>query len=292
MKVAFSLSPGGLLLPYHIGCLAALSYHGHITDTTSLAGSSAGAIAVASHASGVDPVSALKASIRVAEKCYFNPLMIASGGLLPCLRKELNDLLPDDAHHRLNDREGVVGLAHRELFPRNQARLTTHFQTRKCLMDAICDSSTFPFFLTNQPVRAVQRIDEPVPRIVVDGVFACPMENLGCPELDASSVAANDRKRVVQISVFPKQLLSFSKSTFSSYYGSNNKIGPNLELEPHKLAVQTANLARIATQGSTSRELSNLYENGWADAERWSNQEMHDRRRQRELQISCQRQYQ
>ena len=54
MKVGFSLSPGGLLLPYHLGALASLAYHGFLTEKTPLAGSSAGAIAVASQASGVN----------------------------------------------------------------------------------------------------------------------------------------------------------------------------------------------------------------------------------------------
>jgi len=40
--IGFSLSPGGLLLPYHMGVLSTLSDKGYITDKTPLAGSSAG----------------------------------------------------------------------------------------------------------------------------------------------------------------------------------------------------------------------------------------------------------
>jgi hypothetical protein len=177
MILGFSLSPGGLLLPYHLGALAALAYHGYITDSTPLAGSSAGAITVASHASGVPCLRALDASIRVSSKCW-NPLFVPTGGLLPCLRHELDQLLPQDAHARLNDRKGIVALAHRELFPTNQAVMKTHFDTRNCLLDSVCDSSTFPYFLTNQPARVVQRKNKIVPRIVVDGVFACPLERI------------------------------------------------------------------------------------------------------------------
>jgi len=47
----YSFSSGGLLFPYHLGAITSLEYHGRITDPIHLAGASAGAIAVASHAS-------------------------------------------------------------------------------------------------------------------------------------------------------------------------------------------------------------------------------------------------
>jgi predicted acylesterase/phospholipase RssA len=46
MKVGFSLSPGGLLLPYHLGALEALKYNQFLDISTALAGSSAGAMYV------------------------------------------------------------------------------------------------------------------------------------------------------------------------------------------------------------------------------------------------------
>jgi hypothetical protein len=46
---------GGLLFPWHIGALAGLTYHNVLDDSNPLAGSSAGAIAVASHGAGVRP---------------------------------------------------------------------------------------------------------------------------------------------------------------------------------------------------------------------------------------------
>ena len=52
----FSLSTrGGLLFPWHIGALAGLTYHKALDEVNPLAGSSAGAIAVASHGAGVRP---------------------------------------------------------------------------------------------------------------------------------------------------------------------------------------------------------------------------------------------
>jgi hypothetical protein len=163
MIVGFSLSPGGLLLPYHLGALAALAYHGFCHDATPLAGSSAGAIAVASHAAGVSSTRALDASIRISSQC--NPLFVARGGLLPSLRGEMDRLFPHDAHEIINQREGVVGLCHRELFPQQRSVMVSQFETRSCLMDAVVDSSTFPYFLTNTPYRTVRRRNKVLPRV-------------------------------------------------------------------------------------------------------------------------------
>jgi hypothetical protein len=52
-ELGFSFSPGGLLLPYHLGVMSTLVDSGHVTARTPLAGSSAGAIAVAAFAAGV-----------------------------------------------------------------------------------------------------------------------------------------------------------------------------------------------------------------------------------------------
>jgi len=269
MKIGFSLSPGGLLLPYHLGALASLAYHGYINDSTPLAGSSAGAIAVASQASGVAPLTALEASIRVSGRT-FNPLFVPSGGLLPCLRRELHHLLPRDAHLTLNERDGVVALAHRELFPQNKAVLQTNFETRNCLMDAICDSSMFPYFLTNRPVRMVRRHKRILPRMVVDGVFACDLERAGCPAFEDCSKGDNNLKkkaapdRTVMVSVFPTEILSMSTAPQA------DQIGPVLE---ENVVGQAIRLVRMASQGSTPAELKDLYQQGFLDAEHWTRRE-------------------
>jgi hypothetical protein len=112
----------------------------------------AGAIAVASHASGMSPEVALDASIRISQLA--DPFFVARGQLLPSLHNEINTLLSPDAHLRLNSREGMVGLAYREIFPRNRSILKTHFDSQDSLIDAICDSSIFPYFTLNRPFRA------------------------------------------------------------------------------------------------------------------------------------------
>lgn len=267
MRIGFSLSPGGLLLPYHLGALASLAYHGHINESTPLAGSSAGAIAVASQASGVAPLTALEASIRVSGRT-FNPLFVPSGRLLPSLRRELHQLLPPDAHEIVNDREGVVALAHRELFPQNKAVLQTNFETRKCLMDAVCDSSMFPYFLTNRPVRMVRRPKRLLPRAVVDGVFACDLQRVGCPTFEDCCAKGDDKKaapdRTVMVSVFPTEILSMSTAP------AEDQIGPVLE---ENMVEQAVRLVRMASMASTPSELKGVYQQGFLDAEHWSRSE-------------------
>jgi predicted acylesterase/phospholipase RssA len=61
-SLGFSFAPGGLLLPYHLGAIEALNSAGLVTSSTPLAGSSAGAIAIASFAAGVPPRDALMVS--------------------------------------------------------------------------------------------------------------------------------------------------------------------------------------------------------------------------------------
>jgi predicted acylesterase/phospholipase RssA len=69
MRLGFCLGPGGLLSLYHLGVLSALQRWGYVTEQTPLAGLSAGAIAVASHGTGVDPMEALNGCIHILEHC-------------------------------------------------------------------------------------------------------------------------------------------------------------------------------------------------------------------------------
>ena len=279
MLIGFSLSPGGLLLPYHIGVLASLDHHNFISPSTPLAGSSAGAIAVASHASGVPPHRALEASIRVSSQCY-NPLFVPLGKLMGALRHEMDNILPSDAHHVINERKGLTVLAHRELYPNPKSRLVTQFDTRQCLMDAVCDSSMFPFFTSNRVARAVRRRNEDHHRLVVDGIFAVSPERLGCPDFDEVDHDEGEERyvikrgkvemgqqpdRTVLVSCFPTELLSFSTNAKDDVIGSRwnmeNPIG------------HATGLAKMACLASSRKELVNLYENGWKDGEEWARKE-------------------
>lgn len=215
---------------------------------------------------------------------------------MPSLKAELDALLSPDAHEIVNDRQGMVGLAHRELFPRNRSVLRTNFETRGCLIDAVLDSSMFPWFTSNRPFR-VKAGESPMvtPRITVDGVFTVPLSRFGCPDFRHADVADHlpsrpkkhslARKteigkkmrksvpdRTVSISVIPHQLVGLTASK------SHDKISPPIE---SNIVSQVARLSRSAVLSSTAKELSQLYEAGWADAERWVAQE--DRREKRDF---------
>lgn len=271
--LGFSLSPGGLLLPYHLGVLASLSYHGYVTSDTHLAGSSAGAIAVASHACEVPPHVALEASMRISSRC--NPLFLARGQLMPSLRNELNTLLPKDANDIVNARSGTVGLAHLELFPRTRAVLQTQrFETRECLMDAVCDSSMFPYFTSNKPFRLVKRHGKAVPRVVVDGVFTEPLWRFGCPDMEKSLSQQANIDRCVSVSVFPMELVDvslLSSTTMIKPHSSRrNTISPKLETN---IIGQVGRLGLLACTPGNPKDLMKLYDDGWMDAERWVREE-------------------
>jgi hypothetical protein len=173
-SVGYSFSPGGLLFPYHLGVITSLNHHKRLPGSVHLAGASAGAIAVAAHASQTPPEQALEAACRVCEECETQFNGRAIGKLLPLLKVELDKTFSPDAHVKVNEREGIVALAHRELFPNNRPVLTTNFDTRDDLIEAVCDSSMFPFFSTPFPVRLRYKENERFPRVIVDGFFSVP----------------------------------------------------------------------------------------------------------------------
>jgi hypothetical protein len=295
--IAFSLSPGGLLLPYHLGVLASLSYHGYVTPDTHLAGSSAGAIAVASHACNVPSHVALDASIRVSSRC--NAIFLARGQLMPSLRNELQTLLPKNANVVVNERKGRVGLAHLELFPTARPVLQTQlFETRNCLVDAVCDSSMFPYFTSNKPFRIVKRHGKSIPRVVVDGVFTEPLWRFGCPDIEKCLSADPNANihidRCVSVSVFPMELVvpvvghiptnllknktqknktttTTSDDKIQHHSHSNKIISP--KLETMNVIGQVGRLGFLACTPGSRQDLIKLYEDGWEDAERWAREE-------------------
>jgi hypothetical protein len=263
--IGFSFSPGGLLLPYHLGVLASLAHHGYVTPETHLAGSSAGAIAVAAHACKVPPMVALEASIQISQQC--NPVFLAKGQLMPTLQEALHRLLPPHANTIVNERPGVIGLAHLELYPRTHPVLQTQqFATRECLIDAVCDSSMFPYFTSNKPFRWVQRPGHATPRVVVDGFFTEPLWRFGCPDLEKRlSVTDAPIDRCVNVSVFPMELVDRRLAVKGNAH-RRNVISPKLE---KNVFGQIERLGRLACSPGDPKELMKLYDEGWADAQTW-----------------------
>ncbi len=251
MRIGFSFSPGGLLLPYHVGVMGALEYHQMLTPETPIAGSSAGAIACASHASRVPSTQVLEATIDISDRC--EQMGGARGRLLPLLKEKLDELLTEDRFDDAQSRPGVTGIAYREVFPRARNILQTQFGSRSELVRSVCHSSMFPFFTTNLPF--LLDTTHGFPRLLVDGYFTVPRERFGCPDF---SVANIDVDRTVTVTCFPKDKIGLDDSLLEDC------ISPRAEGDG-----QIERLFRIATQATSRKELTSVYEEGWQDAEQW-----------------------
>jgi hypothetical protein len=270
MIVGYSLSPGGLLFPYHIGVLTCLSNKGYLKDSNPIAGSSAGAIAVASHASKVKPETALEATIQLSDQCLTSHGS-ARGNLMPLLEKELDALLPENAHEILSNREAIAGLAYKEIFPSFRNVLETKYDSRDHVIDSVCNSAMFPFFTTNFPCRLSKKFDgtSSIPRLVVDGYFSVDRSRFGCPDFNVphSRITDDDDLRVdrkVTISVFPHDTIALTASE------KHDRISPLPEEDTVK---QMTRLLRLATECGSRDDYTQLYEDGWKDAERWIDEE-------------------
>lgn len=257
-----------------------------------MAGASAGAIAVISHAAGVTADQCLETTIKISRECRRRGG--ARGKLLPLLEAELDAILEPDAHEIVNDRPGVTALAHFEIFPTFRPVLETHFSTRDCLMESVLNSSMFPFFSTNWPVRFSKRTKNhgkdgvfgTLPRIVVDGYFAAPFTRFGCPDFAlqrgsfvmsmedeveetlAAKLLEETRAtidRTVTVSVFPHDSVLLTASAkhdrISPLFNPDNPIG------------QVKELLELATRPLTEAQVYDLYERGRADADRWVSEE-------------------
>jgi hypothetical protein len=267
MKVGFALSPGGLLLPYHLGALDALEYLDILDGAnTPVAGSSAGAIATMAHGCGLPKESILEATIRVSDTCH--ALGGARGRLLPLLEREMETLVGDEEFLHLQQ-ERDVGIAYTQVFPTKQSYLQRDFDDRADLFQAVSYSCMFPFFATNWPCILDYEGDKnknkketgfwknPLPRVMVDGFFSVPRDRFGCPEFDESV------DRTIGISCFPKDAIQMDA------FDHADCISPNDEDNDMSLE----ELLRLATQASSREELTQVYEMGFRNAEQWCRDE-------------------
>jgi hypothetical protein len=254
--IGFSLSPGGLLLPYHVGVLGALEYQGILTEESPIAGSSAGSIATVAHAAGIRPEQVLEASIRLSEKC--KAIGGARGNLISLLREEMNDLIDAESFEKLKNRLGLTGVCYRELFPRNIPVLQTEFEDFDDMVNSVCHSCTFPFFSSNLPVSFDFASSGLLPRVLVDGFFAVPRARFGCPDFE--EMAGLELDRTITISAIPHEMIGLNASE------AHDQISPSAEWGFEEFI-------RLATKVSSSEELTHLYELGWKDGEAWCSQE-------------------
>ena len=263
MRVGVSLSPGGLLLPYHLGALASLEYSGIIGTNSPIAGSSAGSIATMSHGCGIDSRVVLEATIAVSDKAAL--LGGARGRLLPLLKEQMEELVCDGKFDELLNRDAPIGIGYKEVFPTNQPHLQTSFQNREDLFNAVSYSCMFPFFATNYPCILDWSHDGGtfLPRVMVDGFFSVPRERFGCPEFALGGVEMQVDEEVA-ISVFPQTLIQLKHE---------NCISPPEDADVERLF-------SLATQSSSREELTQVYEDGYKDAEEW-----HQRKKRKEADV-------
>lgn len=198
--LAVALSPGGLLLPYHLGVLEALSEYNVIdARQTPISGASAGAIAVSGWSGGVSIEDMLEATIQMSRDCGSR----AQGRLLPLLRQELETLLTDEVFAQLTSRPAFTGIVYREVFPKFwNKQIQSRFETKEDLIQAVLKSSSFPFFTSNWPFF---RGNGKRLSFYVDGYFAVPRRRFGCPDLTA--LLPNVVDRTLCVSCFPMEVV-------------------------------------------------------------------------------------
>ncbi|CAI5460018.1 unnamed protein product [Closterium sp. Yama58-4] len=137
----FSFSAAGLLFPYHLGVAQYLLDHGYITESTPLAGASAGALVSAVVATGVEPRSLIPLAKLVAADCRKNGTAFRIGVLL---RGVLNRILPDDAHIKCS---GRIRVAITQVFGSPRGWLVDAFESKEDLINALMASSFVPGYL-------------------------------------------------------------------------------------------------------------------------------------------------
>mmetsp|Transcript_7719 Transcript_7719/g.10116 ORF Transcript_7719/g.10116 Transcript_7719/m.10116 type:complete len:291 (-) Transcript_7719:172-1044(-) len=270
MKVGFSLSPGGLLLPYHLGVLDGLAHKGLLDETTPLAGASAGAIAVACHGCGLGSPAMIEATVELSAQCADT----GSTSLVRGLRTQMLARIGSDHMEQLQARPGLVGIAYQQIFPQVKPILQTKFKDVADLAEAVCYSSTFPFFSSPLPFAIDTR--QGFPRVVLDGFFTVPRDRLGCPDFDhvesdendSTTTTSNGVDRTVCISCFPQDLFGLTAVSMEDC------ISPAANMEnPEEQMKEIVRLATAPLDSSGMETYGKLYEDGFLDAENWAARE-------------------
>ena len=159
-NIGFSFSPGGLLLPYHMGVADCLIKEKYLNQFESVVGgSSAGSIAAMAIGCGLDPLKGLEGTISISDNCISQGKK-ARGNLLPLLKEQMKLLVGDEEYDFLNQRQqhyidktngneefgtGVC-IAYKEIFPLRKAHFQTKFKTREDFFNTVGYSCMFPFF--------------------------------------------------------------------------------------------------------------------------------------------------
>lgn len=323
-NIGFSFSPGGLLLPYHLGVASCLQERQFLDPERSiLGGSSAGAIAIATIGCGLNPVVGLEGTIAISDICLDRG-MTARGNLLPLLNQQMESLIDDENFNFLQQRQlhfnqqqqeridmetetnkemdtddtRRIGtgayLAYKEIFPQRKSHFQDKFDSKEDLFRVVGYSCMFPFFTTNFPfiIDTTNNNNSnnnngsssdgnsnrlQLPRFVMDGYFALPREQFGCPIFEqdnvlptnngSSSTGQNLVDRTVAITCIPQEIFGM-EDVFNTNTNNNNLISISTDDD-----FTISDIFRIATMPSSRKELTDLYERGYRDGEQWCHRE-------------------
>eukprot|EP00918_Siedleckia_nematoides_P084159 GHVU01184580.1.p1 GENE.GHVU01184580.1~~GHVU01184580.1.p1 ORF type:complete len:822 (-),score=108.07 GHVU01184580.1:22-2307(-) len=205
MDVGFSFSPAGLLLPYHLGVVHVLKHTAYITEETSLAGASAGALAVATAASGLAMDEVFKGISRLAADARAHGTVRRLHSLLG---RELEHMMPAEAHETLNGRVAPVIISYTQVLPVFKGHFVSHFESKRDLIQCLNASCNVPFYFSHWPTVSCRGHQS------IDGFFAVKRKHFGCPKTEASRT----------VSVTP-----FSASLVRLAHYKGNCISPDLQ---------------------------------------------------------------
>jgi hypothetical protein len=129
----------------------------------------------------------------------------------------------------------------------------------------------------------------------MDGYFSLPREQFGCPifEKDVFSVGPNNANdnivvdRTVAITCIPQELFGMD-AVFNNNNNKGKGKGEGEEGTSNNLiSISTddkftvADIFRIATETSSRKELTDLYERGYRDGEKWCRTEEQQQKQQK-----------
>ena len=101
------------------------------------------------------------------------------------LKRQLEDLLPEDAH--LTAKSHGLTIGYFEVLPRPGRRLVSTWDSKADLIETISASCNWPFFYSRWPLVWCRG------GLAVDGFFALPRTQLGCPQI------ADETLRVISL---------------------------------------------------------------------------------------------
>ncbi|KAF8820828.1 phospholipase, patatin family protein [Cardiosporidium cionae] len=115
-----------------------------------------------------------------------------AGRLHEFLRDALHQLLPDDAHDKINKRPGKVTVAVTQVFPL-QGHFISNFKSKEDIIECVLASCNIPFYFSTWPLLRCRG------KHCVDGYFAVPPKEFGCPPTNST--------RNVKVTPFSAELL-------------------------------------------------------------------------------------